>query len=327
MGREQEVDPIVGLERAQVEIVVQLADHVDPDHVAERLDDAQVRVGSLDDPAGVAELRSGERERGRGLADPRRPVEEERVRVPVRESGGQQPLCLVLLRHLGKRISGRPPTTDRSSGTESRLSPARLDRGRDPLGQVLGRKRPVEHEVPVGETGGELPYAPATRAWKPSSSRSIRSRSTAIRAAASSEPISSRIVRSGIKPLDGGEVELEHALEPETPRDSLIGDRRVDVAIADHRHSSRERGPDHLLDVLGSRGCVQRGLGPRRDVASVQHEVADLLPERRAARLARQRRPRLPRPRGARASSVAWVVLPEPSRPSRVMNIAGRLRR
>ena len=58
----------------------------------------------LHDPAGVAELRAGERERGRRLADPRRPVEEERVRVPVAERGRQQPLRLVLLRHVREGI-------------------------------------------------------------------------------------------------------------------------------------------------------------------------------------------------------------------------------
>ena len=108
VGREQEVDPIVGLERAQVEIVVQLADGVDPDHVSERLDHAQIGVGSVDDPAGVAELHACECERGRGLADPRRPVEEIRVSVPIPESGCQQALGLGLLRHRGKRIIGGP---------------------------------------------------------------------------------------------------------------------------------------------------------------------------------------------------------------------------
>ena len=96
---EQEVHPAVGLERAQVEVVVELADDVDPDHVPERLDDPQVGVGALDDPARVAELRAREREGGRRLADARRAVEEEGVRVAVAERRGQQPLRLVLLRN------------------------------------------------------------------------------------------------------------------------------------------------------------------------------------------------------------------------------------
>ena len=100
---EQEVDAAVGLERTQVEVVMELADDVDPDHVAERLDDPQVGMRALGDPARVAEQRAGERERGRRLADARRPVEEERVRVAVGERGGQQPLRLVLLRNSLRR--------------------------------------------------------------------------------------------------------------------------------------------------------------------------------------------------------------------------------
>jgi len=40
--------------------------------------------------------------------------------------------------------------------------------------------------------------------------------------------------------------------------------------------------------VLRARGGVQRGLRPRGDVVAVQDEVADLLAERRAPRLARE---------------------------------------
>ena len=68
---EQEVDAAVGLERPQVEVVVELADGVDPDHVAERLDDAQVGVRPLHDAPRVAELRARERERGASSCRPR----------------------------------------------------------------------------------------------------------------------------------------------------------------------------------------------------------------------------------------------------------------
>ena len=87
MRAEQEVDAAIGLERPQVKVVVELADDVDPDHVAERLDDPQVGVRALDDPARIAEQGAGERERGGLLPDSRRAVEEERVRVAVGERG------------------------------------------------------------------------------------------------------------------------------------------------------------------------------------------------------------------------------------------------
>ena len=41
-----------------------------------------------------------------------------------------------------------------------------------------------------------------------------------------------------------------------------------------------------VVDVVGLVGGEQQRLGPRRDVVAVQHEVADVPPERGAARLA-----------------------------------------
>ena len=48
-----------------------------------------------------------------------------------------------------------------------------------------------------------------------------------------------------------------------------------------------ERRPDHLLHVLRARGRVEERLGPGRDVAAVEDEVADLLAELRPSGLAR----------------------------------------
>jgi hypothetical protein len=90
------------------------------------------------------------------------------------------------------------------------------------------------------------------------------------------------------QPSDRGEVQVEDALEPEAARDALVRDRRVDVAVAEHRRAALERGPDDLLDVLRPRGGVQERLRPWRHVPAVQHELADLLAELGAARLARQ---------------------------------------
>ena len=92
----------------------------------------------------------------------------------------------------------------------------------------------------------------------------------------------------GHEPPDGCEVEVEHQLEPEPAGDSLVGDRRIDVAVTDHGCTPRERRPDELFDVLRARGGIQRRLGPRGHVATVQQQVADLFTERRAAGLARE---------------------------------------
>ena len=92
----------------------------------------------------------------------------------------------------------------------------------------------------------------------------------------------------GHQALDGGEVELEHAFEPEAAGDALVRDGRIDVAVADHRGATRECGPNQLLDVLRARSGVERRLCPRSDLAPVEHQVPDLLAERRATGLARQ---------------------------------------
>ena len=91
----------------------------------------------------------------------------------------------------------------------------------------------------------------------------------------------------GEQSADRGEVELEHALEPELAPDALVRDGRVEVAVADHRRPAFERGADHLVDVLSARGGVQQRLGPGRHVPAVQNEIAHPLAELGAAGLAR----------------------------------------
>ena len=95
-------------------------------------------------------------------------------------------------------------------------------------------------------------------------------------------------MRSGSRPLHGGEVEVEDPLEPEPARDSLVRDGRVEVAVADDQRAAGERGPDHLLDVLRASRRIEESLRPGHDVAAVQDEIADPLAELRAARLSRR---------------------------------------
>src|SRR4051812_42759443 len=49
------------------------------------------------------------------------------------------------------------------------------------------------------------------------------------------------------EPTDSREIELEHTLEAETSRKALVGERRVDVPVADDRASCAERRRDHAL--------------------------------------------------------------------------------
>ena len=126
---------------------------------------------------------------------------------------------------------------------------------------------------------------------------------------------------SGMTPADRGQVEVEHGVDPEPTRAALVGDRRVDVPVADDDGAARERRPDHLLDVLGARRGVQRRLGPRRDVAGVQDQVAHGLAERRPPG-SRVSTTSLPAAGSRAASRRACVDFPEPSIPSNVTNIA-----
>ena len=103
-----EVDAAVGLERAHVQVAPQLADVVDADLVADRLEDVQVRMRAPLDPVAVADQLAGERDRGAPLADAGRPVEEVRVRGPFGERCAQQPLRLGLLRKALEDVHGSP---------------------------------------------------------------------------------------------------------------------------------------------------------------------------------------------------------------------------
>src|SRR2546430_2793910 len=64
------------------------------------------------------------------------------------------------------------------------------------------------------------------------------------------------------QPADRGLVQLQDRLDAEPARDSLVGERRVDVAVADDVLAGLERGADHALHELRPRGGEQRPLGP-----------------------------------------------------------------
>ena len=182
---------------------------------------------------------------------------------------------------------------------------------------------PSSDDVPLRERGRRARGSRRRRGGRSSaSSRSIRSGSpvAAPRDAVRVEQQHER--RSGSEPARRRRVQLAHGLDPEPARDALVGERRVDVAVADDPRAALERRPDHALGELGARGREQRRLGPGRHLGPVEQQLADPLAERRAAGLA-HRDDLVPLRRAAHsASSAACVVLPEPSMPSNVTNIA-----
>src|SRR5262249_44864666 len=92
----------------------------------------------------------------------------------------------------------------------------------------------------------------------------------------------------GKEPAGHGKVELQDGVDPQPACDSLVGERGVDVPVADHVGTALEGRPDHLFDMLGARGGEERGLGPGPHRRPVEDECAHSLAELGATRLARE---------------------------------------
>ena len=69
----------------------------------------------------------------------------------------------------------------------------------------------------------------------------------------------------GHEPL-GGPVRQPGDVVAQPAGAALVGDRRVDVAVADDDSPGRERRADDRLDVVGAVGSVEQGLGACVDV-------------------------------------------------------------
>ena len=85
------------------------------------------------------------------------------------------------------------------------------------------------------------------------------------------------------QPADSPEGEPFDVVRLELASAGLVGDRGVEVAIGEHDGAARQRGADHLGDVLGAVRRVDQRLGTRIDVVAVEHERAQHLPEGRPA--------------------------------------------
>ena len=115
--------------------------------------------------------------------------------------------------------------------------------------------------------------------------------------------------RDLVQPLD--------QLDAEAAGGSLVGDGRVDEAVADTSAAGVERRPDDARAELRPGGAEQQQLGARVELElGVLQQVANPLAGLRAAGLAEQERVGAER----LASSAAWVVFPERSIPSSVTN-------
>jgi hypothetical protein len=87
--------------------------------------------------------------------------------------------------------------------------------------------------------------------------------------------------------LDGGKVELEHGVHAEAAGDPLVGERGVDVAVAEHIRPPLPGWDDHALHELGA-GCGEQGrLRPGRHLRPMEEQLAEPFAELGPTRLAR----------------------------------------
>ena len=97
----------------------------------------------------------------------------------------------------------------------------------------------------------------------------------------------------GSKPARREPLQLAQALEGQARSISLIGQRRIGVAVTHDHLSAFERGTDDLVHGLGSRGVEEKGVAFRTPVGlgRVQEQLADAFTEARPTGFAGERDP------------------------------------
>ena len=102
-----------------MQVATEPADVVDANLVADRLEHIEVRVRATLDAGVLAQQLSREEKCDVTLADPRRPVQQVRVRRSFRERGSEEALGLVLLGDGLERHRRNGSTLDQTSAATS----------------------------------------------------------------------------------------------------------------------------------------------------------------------------------------------------------------
>src|SRR5919198_1348100 len=162
-----------------------------------------------------------------------------------------------------------------ASGCSGKLS----NLSTDLHGEVAGRLRPIERDDPLGEHRGQLSIGPVHGGAKVTAFAldTVGIAAGPPRRLSRVEEDQEGAIRE--EPARGLEVQLQHALDAEAARDPLVGERGVDVAVADDVRAVLERGLDHARDELGTRGREEGRLGPRRQLRAVQQKLPHALTE------------------------------------------------
>ena len=154
-------------------------------------------------------------------------------------------------------------------------------------GEIVGRTKAVEYTYPVGEALDDL-----SEAGRHDRAELLSLPLDPIRVGAHASGRGLRIEQDHERPVrhevSDGDVQLEHTIDAEAPRDTLVDDGGVEIAVAHDVGAARERGPDHLVGELSTRCGKERRLRPRRHRFATEEQLADPLAERRATRLPRR---------------------------------------
>ncbi|MCK7578003.1 MAG: hypothetical protein MZV65_21115 [Chromatiales bacterium] len=123
------------------------------------------------------------------------------------------------------------------------------------------------------------------------------------------------------KPPRGNAADLPDGLQGKPPAVCLVGDGGIGKAVAENDLPRLEGGPDHGIGVLGPGRCEEEDLRLARDVESslVEQDLADSLPSGVPPGSWVMMTGRPFSRRNSPASRI-WVVFPDPSTPSKVMN-------
>ena len=151
--------------------------------------------------------------------------------------------------------------------------------------------------------------------WKSRFSRSIR-RARCPSAAAVGASTRREMVSVRQEPTTSRQVQGEHVVQAEPASDALIGERRVDVAVEDGR-------PPSSRPITSVTRCAREAAKSRlrpRFSSPAEDEVGILARRAEPLRFARLDHARRPSSRSNWATSRSCVVLPEPSRLSKVTN-------
>ena len=143
-------------------------------------------------------------------------------------------------------------------------------------GQLVGGGRAVENDDAFGEPLRQLTVAVGDgrleRAVLPLDA--IRRRAGARCGRVGVEQENERAIG---REIGDGDVQLEHAVDAKPSGDPLVGERRVEVAVADDVGIIVESRANHPLRELRAGGREERRLRPRRRLVAVEQQAADVL--------------------------------------------------